>query len=108
MIKANEKSKPQRKIPKKKGSMELLHQRLGHIYTRSLLAVNTEKVYQDIDIKADPDPFCTSCQIYTINEKAISKKPLKSRTPFRWVFMYITLYTSPKFLTKDTTFSNHI
>ena len=43
-----------KKIPKKIVSLEFLHQRLGHRFTRSLLAGDTENVWQDIDIRVDP------------------------------------------------------
>ena len=44
---------------RKKIALELLHQRLGHRSTRSLLAGNTANVWEDIDLRIDPDPFCT-------------------------------------------------
>ena len=48
---------------RKKIVLELLHQRLGHIYTRSLLAGDTANVWEDVEPRIDPDPFCTPCQI---------------------------------------------
>ena len=106
LVKTKEKSKSQKHIPKKEVSLELLHQVLGQIYTRSILVGYTENLWQDIDIRLDPDPFCIPCQISTINKKAISKTPLKSKTPFKGVFMKIIPATSSKSITKDTTFSN--
>ena len=47
----------------KKIDLELLHQRLGHRYTRSLLYGDTANVWEDVELRIDPDPFCTSCQI---------------------------------------------
>ena len=64
--------------------------------------------WQGIYIRVDPDPFCTSCQISTININTRSKTPMKARTPFKWVLMAIILGTYPKILTKDTTFSNYL
>ena len=49
----------------------------------------TEMFWQDIDLRVDSEPFCTPCHISTINEKYISKTPLKPKTPFNWVFMDI-------------------
>ena len=47
-----------RKLPaKKKIALELLHQRLGHRYTRSLLAGDIANVWEDIELRIDPDPF---------------------------------------------------
>ena len=95
-----------KKLPdRKKISLELLHQKLGHRYTRSLLAGVTANVWEDIEIRINPDPFCTSCQISSMNKKARSKIPLKPKAPFKWVFMDIIPSTSPKSLTSDTTFS---
>ena len=74
---------------RKKIALELLHQRLGHRSTRSLLAGDTANVWEDVDLRIDPDPFCTSCQISSMNKKANSKIPLKPKAPFKWVFMNI-------------------
>ena len=87
-------------------ALELLHHRLGHRSTRSLLAGDTANVWEDIELIIYPDPFCTSCQISLINKKARFKIPLKPKAPFKWVFMDIIPSTSPKSLTSDTTFSN--
>ena len=85
---------------------ELLNQRLGHRSKRSLLDVDTENVWQNIELRVDPDPFCTSFQISIINKKARSSKPLKSKTSFKWVFMDIIPAKSSKISEKDTTFAN--
>ena len=63
---------------------------------------------QGVELRLDPDPLCTSCQISTINQKARYKIPLQSKTPFKWVFMEIILEISSNILTKDTTFYNSI
>ena len=67
----------------KKITLELLHQRLGHRSTRSLLAGYTENVWEDVELRIYPDPFCTSCQIYSMKKKARSKIPLKSKISFK-------------------------
>ena len=98
-----------KKLPsRKKIALELLHQRLGHRSTRSLLAGDTDNVWKDIELRIDPDPFCTSCQISPMNKKSMSKIPLKPKAPFKWVFMDIIPSTAPKRFTSETTFSNHI
>ena len=61
---------------------------------------DTANLWQDIELRIDPDPFCTSFQISTINKKARSETPLKAKTPFKWVFMDIIPATSSKSLTK--------
>ena len=93
---------------RKKIVLELLHQRLWHRSTRSLLAGDNANVWEDVELRIYPDPFCTSCQIYSMNKKARSKIPLKPRATFKWVFMYIIPSTAPQSLTSDTTFSNYL
>ena len=93
---------------RKKIALELLHQRLGHRSTRSLLAGDNANVWEDVDLRIDPDPFCTSCQISSMNNKARYKIPLTPKAPFKWVFMDIIPSTAPKSLTSDTTFFNYI
>ena len=98
-----------KKLPsRKKIALELLHQRLGHRSTRSLLAGNTANFWEDIELRIDPDPFFTSCQISSMNKKARSKIPLKPKSPFKWVFMNIITSTAPKSLTFDTNVSNYL
>ena len=50
--------------PKKKVALELLHHRLGHISTRSLMDGDTANVWKDIELRIYPDPFGTPCKIY--------------------------------------------
>ena len=54
-------------------SLELLHQRLGHRSTRSLLDGDAANIQQYIGPRIYPYPFCTSCQIYSMNNKNRSK-----------------------------------
>ena len=65
MGKSMESSKKNPKI--KKIALELMHQRLGHRSTRSLIAGDTANVWEDAELEIDPDPFCTSCKISSIN-----------------------------------------
>ena len=67
---------------------ELLHQILGHRSTRSLLAGDIDNVWEDIELRIYPDPFCTSCQTSSMNKKARSKIPLNPKSPFKW-FLWI-------------------
>ena len=85
-------------------ALELLHQRLRHRSTRLLLAGDTANVWEDVELRIDLDPFCTSCQISSMNKKARSKIPLKPKAPFKWGFMDIIPSTAPKSLTSDRTF----
>ena len=63
-----------KKNPKrKKIALELMHQRLGYISTRSLMAGDTANVWEGAELRIDPDPLCTSCKISYMNKKARSK-----------------------------------
>ena len=73
-----------------------------------MLAKDTDNVWEDVELRIDPDPFCTSCQISSMNKKARSKIPLNPKAPYKWVFMDIIPSTAPKSLTSDTTFSNYL
>ena len=98
-----------KKLPARKEIyLELLHQRWGHRPTWSLLAGDTDNDWEYIEHVIDPEPFCTSCQISSMNKKAGYKILLKSKTPFKWGFMDIVPSTAPKFLTSDTTLSNFL
>ena len=100
-------SKKNKYPARKKIGLELLHQRLGNRSTRSLLAGDTANVWEDVEPRIDPDPFCTPCQISSMNKKARSKIPLNPKAPFNWVFMDIIPSIAPKRFTSDTTFSNY-
>ena len=106
LVKTKEKLKPQKQFPQKKIYLEFLYQRLGHRSTRSLLDGDTADFWKDIELTVDPDYFCTSCQISTINKNPRYETSLKPKTPLKCVFMYIIPAISPKILTKDTTFDN--
>ena len=56
-------SKKNKLPPKKKIALELLHQILGHRSTISLLDGDNANVWEDVELRIYPDPFCTSCQI---------------------------------------------
>ena len=42
---------------RKKIALELLHQRLEHRSTTSLLAGDTANVWEDVELRIDPDPL---------------------------------------------------
>ena len=103
-----EKPKKNELPARKKIALELLHQRLGNRSTRSLLAGDTNNVWEDVELRIDTEPFCTSCQIYSMNKKGRAKIPLKPKAPFKWFLMDTVPSTAPKRLTSDTTFYNCI
>ena len=82
--------------PRKKVYLVLLNHRLGHISTRSLMAGDNENFWQDIELRRYTHPFCTSCQISSINKKDGSKNPLKPKSPFKYFLMGIITATYPK------------
>ena len=43
----------------KKIALELLHHRLGHRSTRSLIVGDNANVWEDAELRIDPGPFCT-------------------------------------------------
>ena len=58
------------KLPaRKKIALELLHQRLGHRSTRSFLAGDTANVWEYVELRINPYPFCTSCKISSMNKR---------------------------------------
>ena len=89
---------------RKKIALELLHKRLGHRSTISLLSGDTANVWEDLELRIYPDPFCTSCQMPSMNKNARSKIPLNPNTHLKWVFMGIVPSTAPKRFTSDPTF----
>ena len=73
-----------------------------------MLAGDAANFWEDVDLRIYPDPFCTSCQISSMNKKDRSKNPLNPKSHFKWVFMDIIPSTAPQSLTSDTTFTNYI
>ena len=85
IVKIKDMSKKNKFPARKKIALELLHQILGHRSTRSLLAGDTANIWKDVELRIYPDPFCTSCQISSMNKKARYKIPLKPKAPFKRV-----------------------
>ena len=98
-----------KKFPsRKKIDLELLRQRLGHRYTKSLLAGDTANVWEDIELRIDPYPFCTPGHISSMNKKVGSKNPLNPKASLKWFFIDTITSTAPKRLTRNTTFYNYL
>ena len=68
---------------RKKIALELLHQGLGRRYTRSLLAGVIANVWEDKELRIYQYPFCTSCQISSMNKKTGSKISLQPKSSFK-------------------------
>ena len=65
-------------------------------------------IFKDTELRIDPEPFCTSCHIYSMNKNTRFKNPLNPKSPFKWVFMDIILATESNVLTSKTILSNYI
>ena len=74
-------SKTNKLTPRNKVALEFLKQRLGHRSTRSLMAVDTANVWENIELIIDPDPFFKSYHISSMKIKARSKSPLNPKAP---------------------------
>ena len=101
-------SKSEKLAPRNKVALELLHHRLVHRSTISLMDGYTANFWKDIELSIYTYPFCTSCQISSMKKKARSKNPLKPKAPLKWVFMDILPTTAPKRSTSETNFSNYL
>ena len=73
-----------------------------------MLEGDTANVWEDVELRINPDPFCTSYQISSMKKKVRSKIPLKPKAPFKWVFIDTIPSTAPKSLTGDTTCSRYM
>ena len=71
--------------PEKKVALGLLHHRLGHRSTRSLMAGDTANFWLDLEPRIYLEHFCTACQISSMNKKARFKNISKPKAPFKWV-----------------------
>ena len=82
----NKEMSKKKKLPAwDKIALELLHQRLGHRFTISFLVRDTDNAWEYVELRIDPDPFHTSCQISSMKKKDRSKIPLKPKAPFKWI-----------------------
>ena len=63
------------------------------------MAGDISNVWQYIDPRIYPDPYCTPCQISSMNKNDISKNTLKQSTPFKEGFMDMMPAASPNVLT---------
>ena len=71
------------------------------------MAGDNSNVCKDIELRIYPKPFCTSCNISSINKRLGLKSIIPNGT-FQVDFMDIIPSTAPKYFTGETTFSKHI
>ena len=83
LVKTTENEKSKKLIPKKRVYLELLHHRLGHRSTMSIMAGDLANIWQDFEFRVEPDPFCTSFQISRINKKVYIKYTSESQSKFQ-------------------------
>jgi transposase InsO family protein len=83
-------SSPSATKPKKRIRAELLHDRLGHRSTKTILAGSTHEVWSDVVAELTPDQDCIDCQIATIRSSDRNKHPHTPSERFgQMVFMDI-------------------
>ena len=61
-------SKSKKIASRKKVALEILHHRLGHRSTISLMGGDNVNFWSHIELGIYPDPFCTSCKISSIKK----------------------------------------
>jgi hypothetical protein len=91
-------------------SLELVHRRLGHMVTQTVLAAHDAGIWPDLRIVPDVDPMCVTCKLSSIQRTAHSSSPVAHATsPGQILFMDIVSNTSPiGGLTSRTHFSHYL
>jgi transposase InsO family protein len=90
---------------KKRASLELLHQRLGHRKCRALLDASEHGVWADTMVPMGPEEECISCEISTARASYRNKEPhTGGNYPGEYIFLDILHPVVPVGLTRDSTF----
>ena len=71
------------------------------------MAGNTVIFFKYIELRIYPDPFCTSCQIYSTNKRLVPKTHLNQRHLLN-DFIEIIPEMYSKRLTSETKFSGYL
>jgi hypothetical protein len=91
---------------KKRTSLELLHQRLGHRKCRALLDASEHGVWADTLVHMGPEEECVSCDISTARASNRNKEAHTGGLyPGEYVFLDILHPLVPVGLTRDSTFA---
>jgi transposase InsO family protein len=91
---------------KKRTSLELLHQRLGHRKCRALLAASEHGVWADTLVRMGPEEECVSCDISTARASNHNKDAHTGGLyPGEYVFLDILHPLVPVGLTRDSTYA---
>ena len=89
--------------------VELLHQRLGHTRTNTLLYTSQHHCWTDIVVVMVPEKFCDPCQVVTTRSNNHCKIPQSNPLePGHTVYMDLLPPISPISLTPATTFKCYL
>ena len=89
--------------------IELLHQRLGHTRTNTLLYTSQHRCWADTIAMMSPEKFCDPCQIVTTRSNNRCKiPPSNPLEPGHTVYMDLLPPLSPTGLTPATTFKCYL
>jgi transposase InsO family protein len=94
----------------KKISIDLMHRRLGHQSTQSLLTADEWHMWGDAQLRLDPDQFCYGCGIGAIRKTPSSDKPLAddATRPCQVLFMDVITNPFDKYATPKIHFSHYL
>jgi transposase InsO family protein len=94
---------------KKRLSLELLHNRLGHRKCRTLLAAGEHNLWADVTVRMSPESGCLSCGISTIRATARNKEQhTGASAPGEYVFMDILHPITATGLTPNTSYAFYL
>ena len=89
--------------------IELVHQRLGHTKTNTLLYTSQHHCWADIVVVMGPEKFCDPCQVVTTRSKNHCKIPPSNHLePGHTVYIDLLPPISPISLTPSTTFKCYL
>ena len=57
-------------------TVKLLHNRLGHVSTKAILAANEAGVWEDVTVRFAPSSFCIDCKVGTSRVSNRGKSPV--------------------------------
>ena len=89
---------------------DLLHRRLGHVSTGSLLVASKEEMWADTKITLPSEPFCHGCNMGMIRTSARTQHPVAPRdlSPGQGFFVDIVDNVENHGLTSDSHFAKYL
>ena len=99
-----------RNRPVKLIDVDLLHRRLGHVATGSLLAASKDDMWADTRAKMTPEPFCHGCQLGMIRTAPRTQRPVAPRNLDPGTAFFVDIVDNPedRGLTPETHFSKYL